>query len=71
MQIQIPEKVIERAIQQQYFNKTESASFLGVSITTFKKWAVNIKPIVVDGQILYAKDDLVEFMDGHRKQEKT
>lgn len=31
MQIAIPERVIERAIQQKYFNVTASANFLGVS----------------------------------------
>lgn len=67
MQIQIPEKVIARAIQQQYYNKTESASFLGVSLTTFKKWSVDIPTVVVDGQVLYDKDDLIKFMEEHRK----
>lgn len=38
MQIAIPERVIERAIQQKYFNVTASANFLGVSPSTFRIW---------------------------------
>lgn len=68
MQIQIPEKVIIKAIQQQYFNKSESANFLGVSLTTFKKWTVDIPTVVIDGQVLYAKKDLVKFMEDHRHE---
>ena len=41
MQIAIPERVIERAIQQKYFNVTASANFLGVSPSTFRIWLKN------------------------------
>lgn len=51
MQIAIPERVIERAIQQKYFNVTASANFLGVSPSTFRIWLkkFDFKPISVDG----------------------
>lgn len=66
MQISIPEKVIVRAIQQQYFNKTEAANFCGVSKSTFRNWLVNhakeLTPISVDGQLLYSKKTLTNFM---------
>lgn len=68
MQIAIPERVIERAIQQQYFNKTEAANFLGVSIPTFRIWTTKykIRPISIDGQLLYDKEILKKFMEKHQ-----
>lgn len=55
MQVTIPEKIVIKAIQQQYFNKTEAANFLGVSLPTFRIWAAKykIRPISIDGQLLY------------------
>ena len=57
MQIAIPERVIERAIQQKYLTVTASANFLGVSPSTFRIWLkkFDFKPISIDGQILYDK----------------
>lgn len=68
MQIAIPERVIERAIQQKYFNVTASANFLGVSPSTFRIWLkkFDFKPISIDGQILYDKDVLQKFMEDHK-----
>ncbi|ART99215.1 helix-turn-helix domain-containing protein [Lactobacillus gasseri] len=70
MQVNIPERVIERAIQQQYFNKTESAAYLGISLTTFIKWRKNdaLPFYSVNGQILYSKDDLNEYMKKHKHE---
>ncbi|WP_410406206.1 helix-turn-helix domain-containing protein [Lactobacillus crispatus] len=69
MQISIPEKVIARAIQQQYFNKTEAANFCGVSKSTFRNWVLNhgdeLIPTSVDGQLLYSREMLADFMKGH------
>lgn len=68
MQFSIPEKIIIKAVQQQYFNKTEAANFLGVSIPTFRIWTAKykIRPISVDGQLLYDKNVLKDFMEGHK-----
>lgn len=68
MQIAIPERVIERAIQQKYFNVTASANFLGVSPSTFRIWLkkFDFKPTSIDGQILYDKDVLQKFMEDHK-----
>lgn len=70
MQIQIPEKVIIKAIQQQYYNKSEASNFLGISIMTFKKWReiYHIPSVVVDGQVLFYKEDLEKFMEERRKK---
>lgn len=67
MQLAIPEKVIIRAIQQQYFNKTEAANFCGVSKSTFRNWLKKayINPVSVDGQLLYSKENLEKFMQDH------
>ena len=70
MQIHIPELLIERAIKQKYFNKTEAASYLGISQTTFRKWRKD-NPIPfhsVEGQILFNKHDLDDFMDKHKRE---
>lgn len=68
MQVSIPEKIIIKAVQQQYFNKTEAANFLGVSPSTFRIWlkTFDFKPISIDGQILYDKDVLQKFMEKHQ-----
>ncbi len=70
MQVTIPEKVIARAIQQQYFNKTEAANFCGVSKSTFRNWILNhsdeLIPSSVDGQLLYSKETLEDFMKEHK-----
>lgn len=68
MQVAIPERVIERAIQQKYFNVTASANFLGVSPSTFRIWLkkFDFKPISIDGQILYDKEVLQKFMEDHQ-----
>ncbi|MDK7952178.1 helix-turn-helix domain-containing protein [Lactobacillus paragasseri] len=68
MQVAIPEKIVIKAIQQQYFNKTEAANFLGVSLPTFRAWLTkyDLKPISVDGQILYDREVLKKFMKGHQ-----
>lgn len=68
MQIAIPERVIERAIQQQYFNATAAANFLGISKSTFRNWLVkfDFKPISIDGQLLYDREILKEFMEDHK-----
>ncbi|EFJ69841.1 transcriptional regulator, Fis family [Lactobacillus paragasseri JV-V03] len=68
MQVSIPERVIERAIQQQYFNKTEAANFLGISKSTFRIWLTkfDFKPISIDGQLLYDKEVLKKFMEEHK-----
>ena len=66
MQVTIPERVIARAIQQQYFNKTEAANFCGVSKSTFRNWTTNhsdeLIPTSVDGQLLYSRETLTDFM---------
>ena len=66
MQVTIPERVIARAIQQQYFNKTEAANFCGVSKSTFRNWTINqsdeLIPTSVDGQLLYSRETLTDFM---------
>lgn len=68
MQISIPEKIIERAIQQKYFNVTAGANFLGISQSTFRIWLkkYDFKPISIDGQILYDKEVLQKFMEDHK-----
>lgn len=68
MQISIPKKVIERAIQQKYFNVTAGANFLGISPSTFRIWLkkYDFKPVSIDGQILYDKDVLQKFMEDHQ-----
>ena len=68
MQVAIPERVIERAIQQKYFNVTASANFLGVSPSTFRIWLkkFDFRPISIDGQILYDKEVLQKFMEDHQ-----
>ncbi|CPR80383.1 helix-turn-helix domain-containing protein [Lactobacillus crispatus] len=69
MQVTIPERVIARAIQQQYFNKTEAANYCGVSKSTFRNWLLNYSdeliPSSVDGQLLFSKETLADFMKGH------
>lgn len=69
MNVQIPEKVVIQAIQQQYFTRTEAANFLGVSYPTFVKWIKEepIKTVEVYGQILFAKDELIRFMEDHTR----
>lgn len=66
MQVTIPERVIARAIQQQYFNKTEAANFCGVSKSTFRNWILNhgdeLIPTSIDGQLLYSRETLTDFM---------
>jgi prophage protein len=66
MQVTIPERVIARAIQQQYFNKTEAANFCGVSKSTFRNWTLihsdELIPTSVDGQLLYSRETLTDFM---------
>ena len=66
MLVTIPERVIARAIQQQYFNKTEAANFCGVSKSTFRNWTINhsdeLIPTIVDGQLLYSRETLTDFM---------
>ncbi len=66
MLVTIPERVIARAIQQQYFNKTEAANFCGVSKSTFRNWTINYSdeliPTSVDGQLLYSRETLTDFM---------
>lgn len=66
MQVTIPERVIARAIQQQYFNKTEAANFCGVSKSTFRNWTIThsdeLIPTSVDGQLLYSRETLTDFM---------
>lgn len=68
MQVAIPERVIERAIQQKYFNVTAGANFLGISPSTFRIWLkkYDFKPISIDGQILYDKEVLQKFMEDHK-----
>ena len=68
MQVAIPERVIERAIQQKYFNVTAGANFLGISPSTFRIWLkkYDFKPISIDGQILYDKEVLQQFMEDHK-----
>lgn len=68
MQINIPERVITRAIQQQYFNKSEAASYLGKSLTTFKKWREDygIPFYSIDGQVTFNKKDLDDFMEKYK-----
>ncbi|WP_297816706.1 helix-turn-helix domain-containing protein [uncultured Lactobacillus sp.] len=69
MHVVIPEEYVIKAIQQQYFSKTDAANFCGVSYTTFAKWVKEtpIKTSVVNGQLLYAKEDLIKFMEDHAK----
>lgn len=69
MQVSIPEKIIIKAVQQQYFNKTEAANFLGVSLPTFRSWLTkfDLKPISIDGQLLYDKKVLKDFMEEHKR----
>ena len=66
MQVTIPERVIARAIQQQYFNKTEAANFCGVSKSTFRNWTIKhsdeLIPTSVDEQLLYSRETLTDFM---------
>ena len=52
MQIAIPERVIERAIQQKYFNVTASANFLGVSPSTFRIW---LKSLILSQLVLMVR----------------
>ena len=68
MQVAIPERVIERAIQQKYFNVTAGANFLGISPSTFRIWLkkYDFKPISIDGQILYDKEVFQKFMEDHK-----
>lgn len=69
MQVVISDDAIKKAVQQQYFKKSEAANFCGISSTTFNSWRkVNpIPSIVVEGQVLFSKNDLVEFMEAHRR----
>ena len=68
MQVAIPERVIERAIQQKYFNVTAGANFLGISPSTFRIWLkkYDFKPISIEGQNLYDKEVLQKFMEDHK-----
>jgi len=68
MKITIPEDVITRALQQEYFNKGAAAQVLGVSRSTFQNWCkiYDFKPISIDGQILYSKKNLIKFMEAHQ-----
>lgn len=70
MQINIPEKAIKLAVQQQYFNKTGAANFLGISKSTFNNWKKEdaLPFYSVNGQILYSKDDLNEYMKKHKHE---
>lgn len=72
MQVVIPEEAIKKAVQQQYFKKTDAANLCGISTTTFREWmkATPIPTVVVEGQVLYSREDLIKFMEEHKKWEK-
>lgn len=63
--VPIPKDVLIRALQQEYFNKTDASNFLGVSLTTFKRWisSYQIPAVAIDGIVMYRKKDLIAFMD--------
>lgn len=69
MQVVIPEEFVIKAIQQEYFSKTDAANFCGVSYTTFAKWVKEspIKVSSINGQLLYSRKDLTAFMEAHKK----
>lgn len=63
--VPIPKDVLIRALQQEYFNKTDASNFLGVSLSTFKRWlnSYQIPAVAIDGIVMYRKKDLIAFMD--------
>lgn len=52
-----------------FFNKTNAAIYLGVSLPTFNNWIkkYQIPYVSIDGIRRFAKKDLDKFMDTHRK----
>ncbi|WP_276804765.1 helix-turn-helix domain-containing protein [Lactobacillus hominis] len=53
-----------------WFNKTNAATYLGVSIPTLNAWfkKYNIPYTSIDGIVRFAKKDLDNFMEGHKKK---
>lgn len=58
-------KLLKQFAQQEFFNKTEAANYLGMSLSTF--WHVrqnhDIKVYVIDGLPRFKKTDLDKFME--------
>lgn len=52
-----------------FFNKTNAAIYLGISLPTFNCWIekYQIPYVSVDGIRRFAKNDLDKFMEKHRK----
>lgn len=72
MEVKIPEELVIKAIQQEYFAKKDAFNVVGVSRTTFDKWLREhpneLRPSIIDGQVLYAKKDLLKFMENHKRK---
>lgn len=51
-----------------WFNKTNAARYLGISIPTFNRWIkkYNIPYTSIDGVKRYGKEDLDNFMREHK-----
>lgn len=68
IQIPISDRIIERALQQKYFNADAAANFLGISPSTFRIWLkkYDFKPASIEGKLLYDKDVLTKFMEDRK-----
>lgn len=70
--VPIQRDVLVKALQQEYFNKGEASNFLGVSLTTFKRWSKEYKILAfsIDGIIMYSRKDLISFMENKKLRVK-
>jgi excisionase family DNA binding protein len=51
-----------------YFDKAESAKYLGVGVRTFESWTDQIPRYRPGGKVLFKKSELDEFMKRHQER---